>query len=206
MPEVERKLEIKQKEEQKMDSDEDSNYNDDYEVIEEVVPPSPVHETLAKETDNFLETSKMSKSDLQIDSAILEDSEIKDESELGPSPEGKSGGDNKPQFLGKPPEDLKSRVSIVDIPTPIQTEFKLILQNLKIPFDKLDKFFPNTKRITLAQLMDHIRQLDRFDSEEIIEQVCRYLVENDTKGDVIKFDLNADLDKIAIGKPKVIFI
>lgn len=103
-------------------------------------------------------------------------------------------------FLDKPKDILKSRVSIVDIPSIVKGEFRLILQNLKIPFDKLNKFFPKSKRITLAELVDHIKSLNRFESDELIEQICRYLVENDTKGDIIKYDENADLDKIAIGK------
>lgn len=103
-------------------------------------------------------------------------------------------------YLSKPKDILKSRVSIVDIPTVVKVEFRLILQNLKIPFDKLNKFFPKSKRITLSELVDHIKGLNRFESDELIEQICRYLVENDTKGDIIKYDENADLDKIAIGK------
>ncbi|CAI2363378.1 unnamed protein product [Moneuplotes crassus] len=93
---------------------------------------------------------------------------------------------------------FKSRVSIVDIPQFVKIEFKLILQNKKIPYEKIKKLFPPTKRISLQQLKDHLLQLGRFEEPVIIEQICRYLVENDANGDMIAYNNEADMDKIAI--------
>jgi hypothetical protein len=98
-----------------------------------------------------------------------------------------------------PRVNFRNRVSIVDIPKVVKEEFKLILQNQKIPFEKMRKIFPKTQRIALAQLIDHFKQFNRFEVDAILEQVCRYLVENDAEGDVISYDRNADIDKIAIG-------
>jgi len=113
---------------------------------------------------------------------ISEESEIEDNSNL----------------LSKPKEDIRNRVSIIDIPKTAKTEFKLILQNQKIPFSKMGKIFPNTKRVHLAQLIEHFKKFDRFESDETIEKVCRYLVENEEVGDLIPYDENADIDMIAI--------
>ena len=129
------------------------------------------------------------------ESAIEEETERKEDSDLRESTQPENM-----DYLDKPKDILKSRVSIVDIPTNVKVEFRLILQNLKIPFDKLTKFFPKSKRITLSELVDHFKSLKRFESDQLVEQICRYLVENDTKGDIIKYDENADLDKIAIGR------
>ncbi|CAI2387658.1 unnamed protein product [Moneuplotes crassus] len=92
----------------------------------------------------------------------------------------------------------KSRVSIVDLPEFVKIEFKLILQNKKIPYEKISKLFPSTKRISLEQLKVHFEELQKFEDPDIIEQICRYLVENDAHGDLIPYDVNADMDKIAV--------
>lgn len=70
---------------------------------------------------------------------------------------------------------FKSRVSIVDIPKIAKVEFRLILQNKKIPFEKMIKIFPNTKRVGLQQLIDHFKSFGRFESDIMLEQICRYL-------------------------------
>ena len=95
---------------------------------------------------------------------------------------------------------FKSRVSIQDIPVQIKIEFRLILQSLKIPFEKMHMIFPQTKRVGLKQLIDHFKGFNRFQDNIMVEHICRYLVENDSKGDVIEYDINTDIDKIAIGK------
>lgn len=54
--------------------------------------------------------------------------------------------------------------------------------------------------MNLKQLIDHFKEFSRFQDPTTIEYICRYLVENDWNGDVIEYDLNADIDKIALGK------
>jgi hypothetical protein len=93
---------------------------------------------------------------------------------------------------------FRKRVTIKDIPSKICTEFKLILQSKKIPFDKLASLLPETKRVTLTQLKEHVRALGRFENEEDIELICRYLVENDEAGDLIEYNENTSIDHIAI--------
>lgn len=100
--------------------------------------------------------------------------------------------------LQVPKPVLNQRVSIVDIPKDVKTEFRLILQNNHIPYEKIKSIFPNTNRVQLSQLIDHFKSLNRFEDAELLEQVCRYLVENDTQGDIIPYDENADIDMIAI--------
>jgi hypothetical protein len=95
---------------------------------------------------------------------------------------------------------FKNRVSIIDIPMVAKIEFRLILQNQKIPFEKMHEIFPNTKRVGLNQLIKHFKSFGRFENDYMLEQICRYLVENDAVGDVIKYNETTDIDKIAIGK------
>jgi hypothetical protein len=95
---------------------------------------------------------------------------------------------------------FKNRVSIIDIPMVAKIEFRLILQNQKIPFEKMHEIFPNTKRVGLNQLIKHFKSFGRFENDYMLEQICRYLVENDAVGDVIKYNATTDIDKIAIGK------
>lgn len=147
-----------------------------------------VHEVEEKELEP-IETPKQTKHDLADSSRIEGQSDNRLE----------SSETEIVEELTKPKDIFKSRVSIVDIPKLVKTEFRLILQNQKIPFSKLQRIFPPTKRIGLQQLIDHFKSFNRFDNDVIVEQVCRYLVENDANGDIIHYDKNADMDKIAIG-------
>ena len=96
------------------------------------------------------------------------------------------------------PIKVMKRVSIVDIPRDVKTEFRLILQNKKIPYEKIKNIFPDTNRLQLNQLIEHFQSFGRFEDKILLEQVCRYLVENDTQGDIISYNEKADLDMIAI--------
>lgn len=93
----------------------------------------------------------------------------------------------------------KSRVSIKHIPSVVNTEFKLILQNKKIPFEKMRKIFPPSKRIRLDELIEHFKSFNRFENIELLEKICRYLVEMDTEDANVLYSKDADIDKIAIG-------
>ena len=168
--------------------DDDSDVNDSYHPKIQVhggsksskgpTPKRPRERESSRINDHF-ESSHMALTENKTESSFVEDEAV--EQKLS----------NKNLF--------KSRVSIVDIPKMVKDEFRLILQNKKIPFEKLIKIFPETKRVSLKQLIDHFKSFKRFEDDDLVEKVCRYLVENDANGDVIEFDMNADIDKIAIG-------
>lgn len=88
----------------------------------------------------------------------------------------KDSKSSKASSIGDTKKNIfKSRVSIVDIPKIAKVEFRLILQNKKIPFEKMIKIFPNTKRVELQQLINHFKSFGRFESDIMLEHICRYL-------------------------------
>ena len=115
-----------------------------------------------------------------------------------PKPEAKNAVNLDQRDTLEIPIKVMKRVSIVDFPKDVKTEFKLILQNKKIPYEKIKNIFPDTNRLQLNQLIEHFQSFGRFEDKILLEQVWRYLVENDTRGDILPYSEKVDLDMIAI--------
>lgn len=175
---LESKTGVEDEQDSKEMDDEPQQVEEEKEVFEKDVKESEEHEAEVKELE-LIETPKQTKNDLTESSRAERQSNNRLESS---ETELAEESDKLPKNI------FKSRVSIVDIPKLVKTEFRLILQNQKIPFSKLHKIFPPTKRIGLQQLIDHFKSFKRFENDVIVEQICRYLVENDANGDVIHYD------------------